>query len=133
MRGLDTNVLVRLITRDEPDQALAVLLLLEEAEARNERFFVSTIVVCEVAWTLRSRPYKFDRSEIAEALALMLETDLFLVQDANLTRQAVDEYREGPADFSDYLIGGQNRTAGCGETITFDRELASIEGYSLLA
>jgi predicted nucleic-acid-binding protein len=73
VRGLDTNVLVRLITRDEPDQALAVLFLLEEAETHNERFFVSTIVICELAWTLRSRPYKFDRPEIAEALELMLD------------------------------------------------------------
>jgi predicted nucleic-acid-binding protein len=133
VRGLDTNVLVRLITGDNPDQASAVLSLLEEAEVRNERFFVSTIVVCELAWTLRSRPYQFRRAAIAEALVTVLETHLFEIQDRELTQQAVAEYREGRADFSDYLIGRENARAGCSDTITLDGDLSKVEGFALLS
>jgi predicted nucleic-acid-binding protein len=132
VRGLDTNVLVRLITEDNPDQASAVLSLLEEAETRNERFFVSTIVVCELAWTLRSRPYQFRRAAIAEALSTVLETRLLEIQDRDLIQQAISEYKGGRADFSDYLIGGENQRAGCSDTITFDGELAKVDRFSLL-
>jgi predicted nucleic-acid-binding protein len=132
VRGLDTNVLVRLITEDNPDQASAVLSLLEEAEAHDERFFVSTIVVCELAWTLRSRPYQFRRAAIAEALNAVLETHLFEIQDRELIQQAIAEYRRGRADFSDYLIGGENDRAGCSDTITLDGELAKVDRFSLL-
>ncbi len=133
MRGLDTNILVRLITEDNPAQALAVLDLLEKAEAREERFFVSTIVVCELAWTLRSRPYKFRRVAIAEALDTVLETNVFELQHRELIQRAVAEYREGWADFSDYLIGGENDRAGCSDTITLDGDLSKVEGFALLS
>jgi len=133
VRGLDTNILVRLITEDNPDQALAVLALLEKAEAREERFFVSTIVVCELAWTLRSRPYQFRRAAIAEALDTVLETNVFELQHRELIQRAIAEYREGWADFSDYLIGCENDSAGCSDTITLDEDLSQVEGFALLS
>lgn len=133
MRGLDTNILVRLITEDDPAQALAVLALLEEAEARREWFFVSTIVICELAWILRGQPYWLGRASIAEALETVIETRLFKIQDRELTQKAITEYRAGKADFSDYLIGLQNRKAGCVDTITFDKGLAKVQGFFRLA
>lgn len=133
MRGVDTNVLVRLITQDNPEQASAVLSLLEDAEARDERFFVNAIVVCELAWTLRSRPYQFRRAAIAEALTTVLETRLFEIQDRELIQQAIADYRRGRADFSDFLIGGENRRAGCNDTVTLDSELAKVDRFSLLS
>ena len=132
MRGLDTNILVRLITEDNPDQALAVLALLEKAEAHEERFFVSTIVICELAWTLRSQPYRYRRAAIAEALDTVLETNIFELQHRELIQRAVTEYREGWADFSDYLIGCESNQAGCSDTITLDGDLSQIEGFALL-
>jgi predicted nucleic-acid-binding protein len=132
VRGLDTNILVRLITEDNPDQALAVLALLENAESREERFFVSTIVVCELAWTLRSQPYRYRRAAIAEALDTVLETNVFELQHRELIQQAVTEYRHGWADFSDYLIGYENNQAGCSDTITLDGDLSQVEGFALL-
>lgn len=133
MRGLDTNVLVRLITQDNPDQASAVLSLLEDAETRDERFFVSTIVVCELAWTLRSRPYQFRRAAIAEALTTVLETRLFEIQDRELIQQTIAQYQRGRADFSDFLIGAEHQRAGCSDTVTFDSELAKVDRFSLLS
>jgi predicted nucleic-acid-binding protein len=42
------------------------------------------------------------------------------------------DYRLGKADFSDYLIGYQNRSVGCGDTVTFDRKLQHQEGFNLI-
>lgn len=132
MRGLDTNVLVRYLTADDPVQTPLARALLEGGEERNERFHLSTVVVCELAWTLRGQPYRLGRGAIADVLEKLLETGLFEVQERDLVRRSVADYREGKADFPDYLIGQQNRHAGCGETVTFDRNLAEAKGFSLL-
>ena len=133
MRGLDTNVLVRYLTADDPVQTPLARALLEEAEERNERFHISTVVLCELIWTLRGQPYRLDRRAIADVLEGILETGLFEVQERDLVRRSLADYRQGKADFPDYLLGWQNRQAGCGETVTFDRNLAEDEGFSLLS
>jgi predicted nucleic-acid-binding protein len=129
LRGLDTNILVRYITQDDPAQAEQVRILLTEAEERRERFYLSGIVLCELSWTLRSKPYDYDRATVAEVLERILETSLFEIQDRDLTRRAVADYREGRADFPDYLLGWHHRSAGCADTVTFDRKLRDTEGF----
>jgi predicted nucleic-acid-binding protein len=47
-------------------------------------------------------------------------------------RRSLDEYRAGRADFADYLIGWQNRKAGCSETVTFDGKLGRAAGFAIL-
>lgn len=131
MRGLDTNVLLRLLTGDDPAQAAVVQALFRKAEERGERFHVSAVVLCEMVWTLRG--YGFDRAETAGALDKLLATPLFEIQDRPLVRRALHEYREGRADFADYLIGWQNRQAGCSETLTFDGKLAGAPGFAVLS
>jgi predicted nucleic-acid-binding protein len=133
MRGLDTNVIVRYVTADDPAQAAVVKALFEEAEEASERLFVSSIALCELVWTLRGRPYTLSRQEIATVLEGLLATQLFELQDRDLVRQALLEYRKGRADFADYLLGCQNRRAGCDSTLTFDRQLLGAAGFSLLA
>lgn len=56
-------------------------------------------------------------------LEKILDTAQFVIEDRDLARQALADYRHGPGDFSDYLIGWRNRQAGCSETATFDRAL----------
>jgi predicted nucleic-acid-binding protein len=133
LRGVDTNLLVRYITDDDPDQAHRVRLLFQEAEERKEHFHVSSIVLCELSWTLRGKPYFFDRATIADVLERIMETSLFEIQDRDLTRRAAADYRQGRADFPDYLIGWQNQSAGCEDTVTFDGKLSGAEGFTVLA
>jgi len=133
LRGLDTNVLLRFLTGDDPAQAELVGDLFAEAERAGERFFVSVVALCELSWTLRGQPYGLDRGEIAAVLERILGTRLFEVQDRGLVRRALAEFRPGRADFADYLIGRQSLEAGCAETITFDRKLRRASGFSLLA
>jgi predicted nucleic-acid-binding protein len=133
MRGLDTNVMVRYVTADDPAQTAVVKALFEGAEEAGERLFVSSIALCEVVWTLRGRPYSLSRREIATFLEGLLGAHLFELQDRDLLRQALLEYRKGRADFSDYMLGCQNRRAGCDSTLTCDRQLRGASGFSLLA
>jgi predicted nucleic-acid-binding protein len=130
VRGLDTNLLVRYVTDDDPTQAAMVQALFRDMEAEGERLHVSCIVLCELCWTLRG--YDCSREDISAVLARLLATGLFDIQDSDLVRYALEEYRQGRGDFADYLIGWQNRRAGCIDTVTFDRKLKKASGFAFL-
>ena len=133
MRGLDTNVLVRFITADDPDQSETSRRIVEEIEQRGERLHVPVVTLCELAWVLRGRLYGYDRPSIAAAIQRLLETRVFAIQDRDLVRGAVADYTAGVADFADYVIGRQNQAAGCDDTITFDGQLDGAPGFEVLA
>ncbi len=132
MRGLDTNLLIRYITRDEPRQARLVKKLIDRGERTGARFFVSTVVLCELAWTLRGRLYGFDRSSVATAIETLLSVPLFEVQSRQQVRRALGDYREGRGDFADYLIGREGQQAGCTDTVTFDGRLTDPTTFTVL-
>ncbi len=132
MRGLDTNILVRYFTADDPVQAPIARSLLETAEDEGDRFFISLVVLCELCWTLRGRPYSFDRLEIVTVIGRILNTRLFEVQERDLVRRALADFHRGPADFADYLIGWLSHSAGCSDTVSFDGKLDGTEGFSIL-
>ena len=132
MRGLDTNVLVRFLTADDPEQAEAALRLVEIADSTGERLHISTIVLAELVWVLRGGRYARTREEVADALGALLDATVFEIQDRDLVRRAVTAFSAGPADFSDYLIGEHDRRAGCTSTLTFDRRLTGSTGFEEL-
>jgi predicted nucleic-acid-binding protein len=130
MRGVDTNVLLRLVLVDDHEQVKAVRRLTQELARSNEPLFVPSIVFCEFVWVLR-RVYKLSRTEIADAIEKLLESDHVAAERSDETREALDLYRGGPGDFSDYLIGLVSRSAGCRDTVTLDRSLTGA-GFSVL-
>ncbi|HYO16514.1 MAG TPA: type II toxin-antitoxin system VapC family toxin [Thermoanaerobaculia bacterium] len=131
MTGIDTNVLLRHILEDEPEQTSVVNALIEKAENDREGLYVNTIVLCELIWTLRSA-YRARRSEIVSVLEDLLASQVFEIQDRDLVQCALQDYRHGKADFSDYLLGWQNREAGCRETVSFDGGLKKATGFLVL-
>lgn len=132
MKGLDTNVLVRYVTADEPEQAELSKTVIEGAEARGDRLFVSGIVLCELVWVLRGGAYRYGKPDVVRALEGLLDTPVFEVQQRTLVRKAVTRYRDGRADFADYLLGLVHQDAGCDETWTFENRLAKVEGFAVL-
>jgi len=78
---------------------------------------------CELVWVLRG-VYRKEKAVIVTALQKIAGTALFSFNDRNVLRQAIVDYRGGSGDFADYLIGHQNRRAGCERTVTFDRTLS---------
>jgi predicted nucleic-acid-binding protein len=125
--GLDTNVLLRYLLRDEPAQAARAARELE----RDERFLVGSVVLCEVVWVLESG-YGFSRAEVAATLEKILATAQFEIEGKDLALAALDDFRGSTADFSDCLLGRRNRAAGAADTVTFDRGLRGLEGFRLL-
>jgi predicted nucleic-acid-binding protein len=133
VRGIDTNVPLRVLTGDDPNQSPRAIRLLADAEARGERFHVSTTVLCELVWALRGTAYRRRREAIVQALEALLASSLFEVEQRDLVRRALNDYRDGPGDFADYLIGWQDDAAGCAGTLTFDRGLEGCERFIVLS
>ena len=76
---------------------------------------------------------KFKSQEVPKAtLEKILATAQFEIEDKDLTRAALDDFRRSAADFSDCLIGRRNRAAGAAETATFDRSLRGLDGFRFL-
>jgi predicted nucleic-acid-binding protein len=131
MIGLDTNVLVRYLTRDDPAQYAKVAAFIDAATDRGEQFVVNTAVLCELEWVLATS-YGYSREEIARALEQIFATAQFEVDRLDEARQALGDFRSTKADFRDALIGRINRSLGAGHTITFDRDLKAVETFRLL-
>lgn len=132
MRGIDTNILVRFLTVDDPAQSRTVEALMETVEAQDDRLHINSVTLCELAWVLRSR-YRMSREKISSALESLLSVTILEIQDRDLVEKALHDFRTGSASFPDYLIGWHNQKAGCMDTLTFDRTLASYPGFSLLS
>jgi len=131
MIGLDTNVLVRYLTRDEPIQYARAAAFIEATVRAGDRFFINTVVLCELVWVLES-VYGYSREEVANALEHILTTAQFEVERLDETRQALIDFRSSRAGFSDALLGRINRALGADHTATFDRTLKGLDTFRVL-
>lgn len=122
MIGLDTNVLVRYLTQDDPAQARRANALIDGAARKGERLQLDVVVLCETVWVLRGA-YEFDKLTVADAVERVLDAAQFSIEERDLLREALAAFRSGQADFADYVLGLRNRRAGCEATVTFDRAL----------
>ncbi len=129
--ALDTNVLVRLATRDDAAQFRKAEKLVRDTFSVASPAWISVIVVVEYTWVL-TRLYQYSRKEISNTLIALIETDCFRVEDHNLVRAAVRLYTETKADFSDCLILVRNQENGSEITHTFDRQAAKLQGFELI-
>jgi len=131
IRGLDSNVVVRYLTQDDPAQARRAGAIIEGTLAKGGNCYLSVIVLCEIAWVLRGA-YGLEKKPILLAFDQILETAGFLVEDRDLVREAVEQFRIGRGDFADYALGVRNQAAGCSDTVTFDRSLRGSTLFSVL-
>lgn len=131
MIGIDTNILVRYLVRDDPAQTEAASALLESLTA-NSPGIVQPVVLCEIVWVLESA-YGYAKPLIVQALRQLLVTQELRVPDYDLAWAALRRFQEGTADFSDYLIQECNRAEGCVTTYTFDKKAAKSVLATLLA
>jgi len=131
VNGVDTNVLARYLTEDEPVQSKRAADWIGTVTARGERCFISAIVLCELAWVLRGA-YRVSQADLILTLDRILGTTQFIVGDKDIVRRALDQYRAGRADFADYVIGALHQDAGCRKTVTFDRRLRGHQAFQVL-
>lgn len=131
MIGADSNVLLRFLLKDEAKQTERVRHFLEQARASNETVLISSVVLCETVWVLK-RGHGKSKAQLVEALSYLLQAEPFLVEAEDLVLAALQAYQSGPGDFADYLIGLIHQARGCRHTITFDRALHKVSGFSSL-
>jgi predicted nucleic-acid-binding protein len=123
MRAVDTNVLVRLITRDDPKQAAEA-----EAFVVESGGWVGHLVLAETTWVL-SAVYDRPPSAIVRALEILLNHAHLTIQDADVVTAALEHYRRQPCvTFFDYLVLEVARKAGHLPVGTFDRQFAKLAG-----
>ncbi len=132
MTGLDTNVLVRYITQDDPKQAGLVNEMIERSTAGGERMLIHPLVLCELIWVLESG-YNFSKSEILPILERILRTAQFEITDKDLVWAALADYRRKKGDFSDYYLGWANEKNGAVITLTFDTDLKKEPRFRLIS
>ena len=130
MIGLDSNVLVRYLTQDDPAQSKKANAVVEAALESGDALYLNHVVVCETYWVL-ARAYSYDRAELVAVIETMLSAAQFEFEDKNALWQALGAYRQSNADFADCLIGMKNAVAGCSATLTFDKRAAGLPQFSL--
>lgn len=126
MRSVDTNVLVRLITRDDVRQAASV-----DAFVANGAW-VSVLALAEAVWVLDA-VYGRSAADIAKAVEMLLNHHDLSFQDADAAAAALEIFRKRPAlGFSDCLLVELSRKAGHLPLGTLDRNLAKVDGAQSL-
>jgi predicted nucleic-acid-binding protein len=126
MRAVDTNVLVRLITRNDPKQAAVA----EAFVAKGA--WVSLLALAEATWVL-SAVYQLRAPQIATAVEMLLAHKDLTLQDSDVVSAALDNFRRKPAlGFSDCLLLEAARKAGHLPLGTFDRDLGKLRGAARL-
>ena len=122
MRAVDTNVLVRLVTRDDRKQTAAAESFVSKGA------WVSTLVLVEATWVFTA-VYELTHAEIATAIDMLLHHQDLTLQEPDSVAAALEQYRNRPAlGFADCMILAAARKAGHLPLGTFDRNLAKLDG-----
>jgi predicted nucleic-acid-binding protein len=130
MIGLDTNILVRYVTQDHVAQSAAAVKVIESLSPDSPGF-LSLVVIAELVWVLHFS-YRFKKAEIEHVVERLLRSKELVVEQAEITSQALRKFRVSPANFADCLIERCGHAANCQYVLTFDKNAAAA-GMRLLA
>ena len=126
MLAVDTNVIVRLIVRDDEKQAAAAERVVQQGA------WLSMLGLAETAWVLSS-VYEFSPEQLVQALEMLLENEQLTVEHPAVVESALVLYRARPrVRFADCLMVELARQAGRIPLVTFDRDLAKLAGVKLI-
>ena len=131
MRGLDTNVLLRLLLRDDEAQANAADRFVETACSAEAPCLINRVVLVEAVWVLHSG-YGYAREQVAAIVENILRAEVFSVENTPEAWAALKDYRTSRADFADCLIGRTNRAQGADSTATFDKAATVLDSFVAL-
>jgi predicted nucleic-acid-binding protein len=129
MTGLDTNILIRYLTQDDPVQSPRAAEIIEGLTEANPGF-ISVVAIVETAWVLE-RSYDLNRHELAATLERMLRADSLAIEFEQEVFTAMVLLKDGRGSFADALIGSLGSKAGCSRTFTFDRKASRLPGFVL--
>ena len=130
MTGLDTNVIVRFLVQDDPEQSASAGRLFDTFTV-DAPGFVSAIAIVELVWVLQSC-YQAGREDVQSAIEGLLRSRELIVERAEVIWQSLRLFIKGSADFADCVIERCGQAAGCDHTMTFDQKAAKATGMKLL-
>jgi len=128
MLGLDTNVLVRFLVRDDESQYERARRLIRQQAQAGEPVCISLVVLLETEWVLRSR-YELTQAEILSAFSELLSATDLTFEDEATIEEALFVWQDSGAQFADCLIGARYRALGCTATATFDQGALKLPGF----
>jgi len=128
--GLDTNVVVRYLTHDDPAQTATAVRVIDSLSSESPGF-LPLVVMAELVWVLEVS-YRFKKHEIETVLETLLRSKELVVERAEIVWQALRKFRGSRADFSDCLIERCGHVAECLYTVTFDQKAATGAGMRLI-
>lgn len=129
MIGLDTNVLVRYLTQDNPDHSAQATRLMEHLDEDNQGF-ISLVTLVELYWVLR-RAHKVSRDVATDVVSKLMDAQELVVQEPDIVRRALTRLTP-EADFPNALINELGQAVGCVHTATFDHRASSLPGMTLV-
>lgn len=130
MIGLDTNILVRYLTQDDPVQSAKATEILERRLTEKNPGFVSIVVMVETVWVL-DRAYFLTAQEIATAIERLLQVDVLAIENEQEVFTAMVVLKQGRGSFADALIAELGARVGCTRTLTFDRKATRLPSFEL--
>lgn len=131
MIGLDTNVLIRYLTRDDERAFQLASDLIRSAELSGDSVVIGIAVLLETEWVLRSG-YKLKKDRILAIFDSLLSRIDVRFDDEAVFEKALRDWKNSSADFADAVIVAKYLQAGCTAIATFDRKASALPGATLL-
>jgi predicted nucleic-acid-binding protein len=131
MIGLDTNILVRYLTQDDPVQSAKAAEIFERRLTAKNQGFVSLVAMVETVWVL-DRAYGLTAQEIATAVERLLQVEVLAIENEQQVFTAMIAMKQGRGSFADALIAELGTRVGCTRTLTFDRKASRLPGFQLV-
>ncbi len=131
MTALDTNILVRLLVKDDESQSKIVFKRFKKAEKENETLFIPLLVALELIWVLDS-VYDCSREEVVNAIEKLTMMPIIRFEKLEVIHELIKCGRSTTIDLSDLLISNSSITNGCIKTITFDKDASKYQLFELL-
>lgn len=132
MIGIDTNVLLRFLVRDDNQSQHEAAVAFMKARSADDPAYVSFVVLAETVWVLRRR-LGFSMRAIAMAMRQLLASCDLVFEEQDFLRELFSREELPGADIADHLIAWAHARAGCAYTVTFDGDAtAHVEGMRAL-
>lgn len=127
MAAIDTNVLVRLVTRDDESQYKKAQSFVD----KHQPVLVTQLSILEMVWVLMSR-YDLDKERTCQVVQALLDTKELNIQAPAILEAALETWKDSKADFADCFILQTVMDASESPLATFDATLAKLDGCKQL-
>ena len=131
MCGLDTNILVRYLLKDDREQGEQARMAIDQALVSGKPVSVCLLTLLETEWVLRSCA-SLDKRTIIATFRMLLEAQDITIEHEETLEKALFLYESHAADFADCLMATHYAGLGCSSMLTFDRKAAQLPGVAIV-